>query len=116
MTKTVTAKSPDGKRKMRVPVLAENGPFSVARCVDLRPGQRKVTKRYCVYHTKIGAAFKPDFTKKAPAVQAMNMMAEIKGNWDRPFDKLRKDKKLRDKFAEVLAKIKVEVGDWIAIA
>ena len=116
MAKTVTAMSADGKRKMRVPIVAENGPFSVARCVNLQPGRREVTPRWCVYHTKSGAGFRPEFCKKAPAIRAMEMMAEIKGNWDRPFDELVKDAKLKVKYAEVLAEIKVECGDWIMVS
>ena len=116
MKKTVTAKSADGKRKMRVPIPAENGPFSVARAVDLRPGIRKVLPRWLVYLTKLGVGFKPEFSKKAPALRAMNMMAEIKGDWDRPYEVLSHDTKLRDKFAKVLSQIKVECGDWIKVS
>ena len=116
MAKTVTAQSPDSKRKMRVPVLAEKGPFCVARCVDFREGKRKVMRLYCVYLTKLGAGFRPDFTRKAPAVKAMNLLAGIKGNWDRPFEKLDKDQKLKVKYTEVLSRIKVECGEWIRLA
>ena len=115
MTKMVTAKSPDGKRKMRIPIVAENGPFSVARTVNLQPGRRELERFWRVYHTAIGAGFSPCFYRKTAAVKAMNMMAEIKGNWDRPFEQLSKDKRLKAQYAQVFARVKVECGEWIAL-
>lgn len=113
--KTVTAKSADGKRKMRVPIVAENGPFSVARGVNLKKGHRAMEKFWRVYLTKIGVGF-TGFRLKASAIKAMNAMTKIKGNWDRPYEQLAKDTRLAKRYAEVIAQVKVECGDWIKVS
>lgn len=115
--KTIRANSPDGLRHVTIAVLAEEGPFSVARGVDFSPGMNGAVRRvWVVYHTKIGCAFPGDWTTLEAATEAMRLYAKIEANWDRPFAEISVDKALRRRFQEVYTSIRSsDLGNLMAI-
>ena len=97
--KTVTGVSADGKRKMRVPVVAVNGAFCVAKGVYLQPGVRKVAPYWVVYHSRSGCSMGEGFRAKKDALKMLERIAKVPGNWDQDPDALRKDAKLTQDFS-----------------
>lgn len=116
MTETIRPSSPDGLREVTVAVLAEEGPFCVARGVDFRPGKNGAVRRvWVVYHTKTGCGFRGDWTTLEGATEAMKQFAKIEGNWDRPLSELKMDKTLRRRVEEVYKSIVCSaLGDSMA--
>lgn len=113
--KTVTARSWDGKRKMRVPIVAQAGAWCVAKGVDMRGGKRKVMGYWAVYHAKSGSVLPYGHPRKKDALTVLRHMAEVPGNWNRDFKEVVKDERLMKRAKEAWFVAQVEIGTYIKL-
>jgi len=111
--KTVLAVSRDGSIKRRVPIEVERGPFCLARAGLFKKGGKLC---WAVYHTRSGRVMGDGFRRKRDALTLLQAVANMKGDWNRPVEAIRKDSKLVQAWANAYSDVMCKLGIWKKIS